>query len=85
MAWDFRKGECSAMPWAVNLFSSVSCQMCTILSESFVWWGDHRSIYRSAANIAIDVSTELIQASEFWLSKSVNWLSDPSPFAKNKN
>ena len=37
-----KKGECSAMLWSFNLFSSleICCQMCTCLSESFVPWGD---------------------------------------------
>ena len=32
--------------------------MCMILSESFVPRGDYRSIYRSAANIAVDIPIE---------------------------
>ena len=34
--------------------------MYTILFESFVPWGDQRSIYRLAANITIDIPIEII-------------------------
>ena len=33
--------------------------MCTILSESFVLRVDHRSDYRLAANIAVDIPIEI--------------------------
>ena len=35
--------------------------MCKILFESFVSWDDHRSIYRSVANIAVDIPPFLLK------------------------
>ena len=46
---------------------------------------DHRSIYRLAANITIDIPIENDINMRILWSKSVHWLSDPSPIAKNKN
>ena len=57
LAWTFaaRIGD----KYQIRL-SRPSCQMYTILSESFVPWGDLRSIYRLAANVTIDIPVEII-------------------------